>query len=176
MATLAHIRQYLQHNYLNLDYLKLDIGGNEWLVLDHLIRSPILGKIKQIGAKLHLGTEENEISEDDDRLNIIRKLEEKGFVRFFARRIFGLTGKEFIFEVAWFNANYSQPPSDGWSDKAINDDVFLNEIQPFHSFSQPWFGSSCSDIILNNLKIKCKKKLIQIFKISKIEHAELNVT
>lgn len=120
MATLGNIRKYLQHTYRDIDYLKLDIGGEEWPILKHLeTHWSHLVNVKQIGMRLHL-----DLDKLDEQEELIRMLERRGFVRFFSRR--NLWSPD-VFEMAWLNGNYSQPRSNGWSEKSMNSDVFLDE-------------------------------------------------
>lgn len=95
------IRKYLLHSYRPIDYLKIDIEGDEWLVLEQLLQDDqSLRDIKQIGMEVHLFPV--------DRLShyrsLIQRLETSGFVRFFSRQNRWMKN---AYEIAWFNANYS---------------------------------------------------------------------
>ncbi|XP_057371237.1 probable methyltransferase-like protein 24 [Daphnia carinata] len=101
MATLTSIRKYLLHSYRPIDYLKIDIEGEEWHVLDHMLQDGrSLRFIKQIGIEVHLL--------DSYRLhyyrNLTQRLEASGYVRFFSRQNRWKTN---AYELAWFNVNYS---------------------------------------------------------------------
>jgi hypothetical protein len=107
MTTLTYIRKYLLHSSRPIDYLKVDIEGDEWLILEQMLQDGrSLRDIKQIGMEVHLLYSDHL----NHYRNLIRRLEASGYVRFFSRQNRWLKN---AYQLAWFNVNYSsnsQPP------------------------------------------------------------------
>ncbi len=84
ILTFKRIVEPLQHDKGRIiDYLKLDIEGDEWDVLPEMIASGSLSKIRQLGVELHLN-----MNRDDELLDCARKiqtLENSGMVRFHSK-------------------------------------------------------------------------------------------
>lgn len=83
----------LGHEGKIIDYLKIDIEGDEWTVLPQLIISGMLNKVRQLSVEIHLVTfhcpdmsscEPPSVSLDSirQRVNVIKSLEDYGLVRF----------------------------------------------------------------------------------------------
>jgi hypothetical protein len=126
MTTLKSIRKYLLHSYRQIDYLKIDIEGDEWSILEQMLQDDhTLQSIKQIGMEVHLLS--------PDRLShyrdLIERLEASGYVRFFSRQNRWMNN---AYEMAWFNANFSlghQFPmsKSGWEEEEL---IFNNKFPP----------------------------------------------
>lgn len=109
MMTLSSLREKLNHSSLVIDYLKMDIEGGEWAVLNQWIRDGDLSLVKQLAVEVHL------YENIPDRREIIERLEASGFVRFFAREnpwsaddfweIYKIHNPS-CYEMAWYNKNY----------------------------------------------------------------------
>lgn len=107
--TLSSIRKMLNHTDLVIDYLKMDIEGGEWGVLNQWTSGRDLSLVKQLAIEVHLY--EN-ITEKRDA---IERLEASGFVRFFSREN-PWSADDFwakyrihnpsCYELAWYNKNY----------------------------------------------------------------------
>lgn len=84
MMTFKRVVEPLKHDKDRIiDYLKLDIEGDEWDVLPEMIASGSLSKIRQLGIELHINTKR-----DDEVLDCARKiqtLENSGMVRFHSK-------------------------------------------------------------------------------------------
>ncbi|XP_032777390.2 uncharacterized protein LOC116916277 isoform X2 [Daphnia magna] len=123
MTTLASIRKYLLHSYRPIDFLKIDIEGDEWLILEHMLQDGrSLRSVKQISMEVHLL--------HSDRLhyyrNLTQRLEDSGYVRFFSRQNRWMKN---AYELAWFNVNYSskgQLPVAMRADGRKEDDLMVN--------------------------------------------------
>jgi len=97
-----------------LDYLKLDIGGEEWEVIPMMIRYGLFSQIRQLGVKFHLFADDLEYCRD---LAIkIREIESEGMIRFHSKEI---PCSYSIFQEKW--------PEDE------------NIILPFKCFDMAWY-------------------------------------
>lgn len=127
MTTLTSIRKYLLHSSRPIDYLKVDIEGDEWLILEQLLQDGrSLRDIKQIGMEVHL------LHSDlfDHYQNLIQRLEASGYIRFFSRQNRWLKN---AYQLAWFNVNYSsnsQPPVKTRTNGRKEDDLMVNNKFP----------------------------------------------
>jgi len=100
-----------------IDYLKFDIEGGEWNVIPDLIKSGILGKVRQMGIEIHLTNEGNQtLPELRRNVKILHTLEKLGgMIRFDSKlngisrvtfkKMANMTGY-FAFEMAWYNKKY----------------------------------------------------------------------
>ena len=111
MATLSALRRKLHHVDDVIDYLKMDVEGAEWAVLQRWIQDGDLSRVKQLAVEVHL--------EEPDSIpwkySIIRQLESSGFVRFFSRPnpwSAGVYLDQFnvsnpsCYELAWYNSKF----------------------------------------------------------------------
>ena len=64
-----------------IDYLKLDIEGDEWNVIPQLIQSGMLSKVRQLGIEIHLNASDS-IDNIRRQVKLLRSLESAGMVRF----------------------------------------------------------------------------------------------
>lgn len=53
VSTLTSLYRQLQHHHRFIDYLKIDIEGDEWNVLPHIMNSSMLQRVKQLGMEIH---------------------------------------------------------------------------------------------------------------------------
>lgn len=113
------------HSYRPIDYLKLDVAGDEWSILEQLLSDGRnFQTIKQIGTRIHL--------QPPDRMKyyygIICRLEALGFVRFFSRKNRWRTN---TYDVAWFNANYSlNQPLSSDVNRRKDESLYNNKLPP----------------------------------------------
>ena len=114
LRTLQSIYDMLKprHGNVPIDYLKMDIEQNEWLVIPQLIRSNVLDNVKQMGVEIHFYDGMPFVEFTRICLKILRSLEAHGFRRFTSRANTysggTLAGKfsYLAFELAWYNPNY----------------------------------------------------------------------
>lgn len=66
-----------------INYLKLDIEGEEWAVISMMLESGLLSKIRQLSVKIHLRKEDLEYFQD--LAGRIQNLENAGMIRFYSR-------------------------------------------------------------------------------------------
>ena len=121
MRTLSTIfdRLWAQHTDI-IDYLKIDIEGDEWDVIPHIIQSGMLSKIRQLGIEIHLNTRLNyTLQEIRNFVRITQSLERNGMVRFDSKRnpwsgscmkAFGFC-QDMCYELAWYNSALLQQRS-----------------------------------------------------------------
>lgn len=89
------------HTHRSIDYLKIDIEGDEWSVLEHWTReTQDLRSVRQLSLEVHLP----DSGRTERYENLIRRVENLGFVRFFSRPNRWTNN---AFEIAWFNKNFS---------------------------------------------------------------------
>ena len=88
MRTLSTIYDRLRAQHTDIiDYLKIDIEGDEWDVIPHIIQSGMLSKIRQLGIEIHLNTRLNyTLQEIRNFVRITQSLERNGMVRFDSKR------------------------------------------------------------------------------------------
>ena len=114
LMTLQSIHRMLQplHGDVPIDYLKMDIEAAEWNVLPQIIRSGMLGKVKQFGLEIHF-EDEMPTAELKKRLRVIKSLEESGMIRFASRPNIHTDGilenrdTFMCFELAWYNSKFT---------------------------------------------------------------------
>lgn len=86
-------RHLLGHEDKIIDYLKVDIEGDEWIVLPQIISSGMMDRVRQLGVEIHLLTHHcphmascppPDVSVDfiRQRVDVIKSLEDYGLVRF----------------------------------------------------------------------------------------------
>ena len=124
ITTLASIRKFLLHSYRSIDYLKIDIEGDEWPFLEQMLQDGhSFLDIKQIGMEVHLLP----FDRLDHYRSLIQRLESLGYVRFFSRQNRWMTH---AYEMAWFNANYSlnQSLSTSMSEWKKDESLFNNKL------------------------------------------------
>ena len=110
MMTLQAIRRQLGHQNVTIDYLIMDIEGDEWTILSRWLAEwtpQQWNQIKQLALEVHLGNP----SEMVVQYHVIRRLEDLAFTRFFSRenpwsRSPDLNDTATCYEIAWFNRNY----------------------------------------------------------------------
>jgi Methyltransferase domain len=96
-----------------IDYLKMDIEGNEWNALPQIIDSGMLDNVRQLGVEFHLESDEP-VEEYRKRIRIIKQLEERGMVRFASRvnvwmerDVDVLNRTDHVgYEIAWYNQKF----------------------------------------------------------------------
>ena len=85
VKTLSSFYQWLKtiHGAKNIDYLKIDIEGNEWAALVQIMSSGILDKVKQFALEVHFDRPgASDAQQVRRRLEILRSLErDHGFVK-----------------------------------------------------------------------------------------------
>lgn len=111
--TLSSLRQMLNHTDIVIDYLKMDIEGGEWPVLDRWLIDGDLSGVKQLAVEIHLENPET----IPGKYQLIQRLEATGFVRFFSRENpyttnsyldkYNVSGPGCL-ELAWYNAKFAQ--------------------------------------------------------------------
>ena len=100
----------LDHNDVDIDYVKLDIEGTEWEVIPQIIKSGILDRVKQLNIEMHYGNDT--LPAMHYYVGIIKSLEAAGMVRYSNRPNIFWTGKffgvkdYFIQEMAWYNQKF----------------------------------------------------------------------
>ena len=109
--TLTSLRRMLNHTGVIIDYLKMDIEGGEWPVLDRWLKEGDLSMVKQLALEIHLESPET----IPGKYALIQKLESSGFVRFFARENpytkdsylekYNISGASCL-ELAWYNTKF----------------------------------------------------------------------
>lgn len=67
----------------DLDVLKIDVEGHEWSVIEYLLTSPILPRIKQFALEYHLFPDWPPKSQYPRCLSTYKNLSDKGFRKFF---------------------------------------------------------------------------------------------
>jgi hypothetical protein len=67
-----------------IDYLKIDVEGAEWGVLESLYKSDILqSRVKQLGLEIHTTLQNNSTYEMFQRWSTLKQLENVGFKRWY---------------------------------------------------------------------------------------------
>lgn len=113
MRTLSSIHESLmsRHGHAIIDYLKLDVLGNEWNVLPQIIQSGILSKVRQLTIKTVLKREES-LRGFRKQVRMLQTIEKDGMVRFHSRALvwyvkyvpaLGVRTNS-NFEIAWYNS------------------------------------------------------------------------
>jgi Methyltransferase domain len=110
MRTLDSIYQTLNHS-APIDYLKVDIEGDEWNWLQQLLKTQMLEKVKQLGLELHFKPNMEDIRKGS---KILKNLEMYGMIRFSSRvniwmkkSIAALNRQEPLgYEITWYNSKF----------------------------------------------------------------------
>lgn len=110
--TLKSFRRMLNHTDTIIDYLKMDIEGGEWPVLDQWLKEGDLSRVKQLSMEIHLENPET----IPGKYALLKRLEASGFVRFFSRENpyaidsylekYNVSGPS-CFELVWYNKKFS---------------------------------------------------------------------
>ncbi|XP_060063199.1 probable methyltransferase-like protein 24 [Ylistrum balloti] len=82
IMTLGSIMAALGHKDRDIDVLKIDVEGHEWAVIEYLLQSGLLPRIKQFSLEYHLFPDWPAKSEYPKLLNIYRQLSQSGFKKF----------------------------------------------------------------------------------------------
>ena len=102
-----------KHGDRTIDYLKLDIEYDEWIVIPNIIKSGMMNKVRQLAIEIHLPVEDS-LCKMRERVNIVRSIEEQGMVRFDSKinpwfygtfihlGVSGYRG----YEIAWYNSKF----------------------------------------------------------------------
>ena len=99
-----------------IDYLKIDIEGDEWSVIPNIIDSGMLPKIRQMGIEVHLLPVTENIGYYRKLVKTLQLLEANGMVRFSSLanpasyayiNAFDFTDHT-CHEIAWYNLNHYQ--------------------------------------------------------------------
>ncbi|XP_057368021.2 uncharacterized protein LOC130689022 [Daphnia carinata] len=79
----------IYHNLLGhggqiIDYLKIDIEGDEWIVLPQILSSGMMDHVRQMGVEIHLlpPTGSHTLDEVQGNIKTLKSLEDYGLVRF----------------------------------------------------------------------------------------------
>lgn len=102
-----------RHGEHVIDYLKMDIEYDEWVVIPHIIATGMLDNIRQLAIEVHLPIEDS-ITRMRTRVRTLRSLENRGMVRFDSKmnpwytghfRLLNITGPR-GYEIAWYNNKF----------------------------------------------------------------------
>ncbi|XP_062577504.1 probable methyltransferase-like protein 24 isoform X2 [Saccostrea cucullata] len=83
MMDLLSIMEKLGHKNVILDYLKIDVEGHEWSVLNYLIKTGMTSRIRHFSLEYHIFPDWPSKALYPDLLNTYRTLKEKGFYKYF---------------------------------------------------------------------------------------------
>ena len=94
-----------------IDYLKMDIEGNEWSCLKNMMRSNVLSRVKQFGLEIHVKPDTTKLYE---YWTILRDLEKRGFRRWYwamnyrGRNIYMVPSgsRSHCYEMVYINVNF----------------------------------------------------------------------
>jgi len=99
-----------------IDYLKIDIEGDEWGVIENIIASGMLPNIRQMGIEVHFVPSDGTLSHFRNLAKTLQSLEANGMVRFDS--VLNPMSKGFIdafgfidftcYEIAWYNNHLYQ--------------------------------------------------------------------
>ena len=108
-----------KHGDVVIDYLKMDIEYDEWVVLPQILDSGLLNnKVRQLAIEIHLPVEDS-LTNLRRRFQLIRSMEDGGWIRFDSKanpwysgpfKRLGLSGSR-GYEIAWYNSNLFQHSS-----------------------------------------------------------------
>lgn len=111
LRTLETIYKKLGHEGRIIDYLKMDIEGSEWKVLPQILKSGMMGKIRQLGVEFHLSSFTTLKEFQQKAVGILRSIEKSGFIRFDSKAnpwyrgvmpALGNYSGPLGFEIAWY--------------------------------------------------------------------------
>jgi hypothetical protein len=111
----------LRHQGRIIDYLKIDIESDEWIVLPQILSSGMMDKVRQLGVEIHIAPSENNFLRDlQQRVKVLKSLEDYGFVRFYSKLNPFSYALNYIdntdwfgynsYEIAWFNFKHIRKP------------------------------------------------------------------
>jgi len=135
MKTLSSIYKMLKpkHGDMIIDYLKIDIEGDEWSVIENIITSGMLSKIRQMGVEIHMWpVNATTINYHRNLIKTLQRLEANGMVRFSS--LINPTSSKYVeafgfndftcYEIAWYNSylyDNSTPVKDGIKGRVIEE-------------------------------------------------------
>lgn len=101
------------HGDTLIDYLKIDIEGNEWPVIPQIIQSGMLKKVRQLVIEVHfIPSPGEDINTYRRYVSILKSLEDAGMIRFDSKynpwclsviKALNHTG-HFCFQMNWYNS------------------------------------------------------------------------
>ena len=109
-----------QHGEHLIDFLKIDVYGDEWKVISNLVQSEILSSVKQMAINLYIAPATNAnwfydpIEKYVAKVKLVKSLEDCGFVRFsskknpFSHKFLSALRKESYtrFQITWYNVRF----------------------------------------------------------------------
>ena len=104
-----------------IDYLKIDIEGDEWKALSEIIESGMMDRVRQLAIEVHLPVH-GTLDEVRRAVGIMRSLEEYGMVRFDSKinplsetksEISNMTTYG-AYEIAWYNSKLARSSHYYW--------------------------------------------------------------
>lgn len=66
-----------------LDYLKIDVEGHEWSVIDYLLKNGITSRIRHFSLEYHIFPDWPDKTRYPDLLRTYKRLKEAGFYKYF---------------------------------------------------------------------------------------------
>lgn len=66
-----------------LDYLKIDVEGHEWSVIDYLLKNGITSRIRHFSLEYHIFPDWPDKARYPDLLRTYKRLKETGFYKYF---------------------------------------------------------------------------------------------
>lgn len=99
-----------KHGEAVIDYLKIDIEGNEWHVLPQIVQSGMLKKVRQLAIEAHFSPGKGIDFYRKTVAGTIKSIEDTGMVRFDSRyahfcaaAITEIKSKYSCIQMAWYN-------------------------------------------------------------------------
>uniref|UniRef100_K1PN51 Methyltransferase domain-containing protein n=1 Tax=Magallana gigas TaxID=29159 RepID=K1PN51_MAGGI len=83
MMDLLSIMEMLGHKNRVLDYLKIDVEGHEWSVIDYLLKNGITSRIRHFSLEYHIFPDWPDKARYPDLLRTYKRLKEAGFYKYF---------------------------------------------------------------------------------------------
>lgn len=83
MMDLLSIMEMLGHKNRVLDYLKIDVEGHEWSVIDYLLKNGITSRIRHFSLEYHIFPDWPDKARYPDLLITYKRLKEAGFYKYF---------------------------------------------------------------------------------------------
>lgn len=113
-------RNLLGHGGKIIDYLKIDIERDEWIVLPQILSSGMMDHVRQMGVEIHLlsPTGNNTLDGIRQNIKILKSLEDYGLVRFDSK--FNLWSNDLkiidnaewwgydAYELVWYNSKLAR--------------------------------------------------------------------
>lgn len=101
------------HGDKNIDYVKIDVEGDEWTILPQILRSGILKRVKQLAMEIHFWGNDT-ANQIRDRIEILKSLKtpQHGFVPFDykvnlgSKGVIGAKDSFSCAEIAYYNSNF----------------------------------------------------------------------